>query len=213
MTVSRTWGTTPEERRLVFPCDRSVERPKAAVYRGVTVRARPEAVFRWLCQLRVAPYSYDWIDNLGRRSPRSLTPGLDRLAVGQRVMTIFELVDFEPNRHLTIRLIPGSRATRLYGDITASYLIMPQGPGRCRLLAKLSIAYPRGWIGRLGRALLPWGDLIMMRRQLLNLKALAERMPSGDQGPREDSVLSSGIGGRSMGASGAAAHRRSSAGR
>jgi hypothetical protein len=29
-----------------------------------------------------------------------------------------------------------------------------------------------GWIERLA---LPWGDLIMMRRQLLNFKALAER--------------------------------------
>jgi hypothetical protein len=28
--------------------------------------------------------------------------------------------------------------------------------------------------GALMRQLLPWGDLVMMRRQLLNLKALAE---------------------------------------
>jgi hypothetical protein len=40
-------------------------------------------------------------DNLGRRSPRELTPGLDQLQVGQRIMTIFHLASFEPDRHLS----------------------------------------------------------------------------------------------------------------
>jgi hypothetical protein len=31
-----------------------------------------------------------------------------------------------------------------------------------------------GRLGALAKACLPWADLVMMRRQLLNLKALAE---------------------------------------
>jgi len=36
------------------------------------------------------------------------------------------------------------------------------------------VRYPRGLRGVLMRWGLPWGDLLMMRRQLLNFKALAE---------------------------------------
>jgi len=45
-----------------------VESPEAVYFRGVTIRTGAPAIFRWLCQVRVAPYPYDWIDNGGRRS-------------------------------------------------------------------------------------------------------------------------------------------------
>jgi hypothetical protein len=173
--ISETWGTEPQERVLNFPCDRVIANPDAALYRGVTIKAMPEIIFRWLCQMRVAPYSYDWIDNCGRQSPRELTPGLDNIVVGQDVMGIFDLVEFERNRHLTIRVKSASSASRTFGDIAGSYLIVPVPGGSCRLLVKLIAKYPHGAKGKFMRALLPWGDLIMMRRQLLNLKQLAEQ--------------------------------------
>lgn len=174
MAVAYTWGTEKAERRLPFPCDRCVERADAAYFRGITVRSSPATVFRWLCQMRVAPYSYDWIDNGGRRSPRALTPGLEHLAVGQSMMRIFTLVDFAKDRHLTLRIKHGTGAFSLFGDLALTYLIVPETTERCRLLVKIVARYPRGFTGALMRWGLPWGDLVMMRRQLLNLKALAE---------------------------------------
>jgi hypothetical protein len=121
-SVSATWGTTAAERDMPFPCDGLVASPDAMLYRGVTIEASQPLAFRWLCQLRVAPYSYDCIDNWGRRSPRHLIDGLDNLAVGQ--------------------------------DVVGSFM----------------------------RRCLPWGDLVMMRRQLLNLKSLMEHSrPSAGQ--------------------------------
>ena len=171
---SRTWGTTPAERQLAFPCDHLIEPPDAAYCRGVTIHANPQTVFRWLCQLRVAPYSYDWIDNRGRQSPQRWTPGLDQLEIGQDVMTIFQLVAFDRDRHLTIRIKRHTSALGVFGDVAGSYVIIPTDARRCRLLVKLVVGYPPGLCGWLTRRLLPWGDLVMMRRQLLNLKALAE---------------------------------------
>lgn len=174
-SVSQTWGTEAQERELIYPCDRFIPEPAAALFRGVTINAPAEIIFRWLCQMRVAPYSYDWIDNFGRQSPPQLTPGVEHLVVGQNVMTIFDLVDFEVGRHVTIRIKPHSIASRVFGDAVASYLIVPSADKTCRLLVKLVGRYPRGAMGILMAAFLPWGDLIMMRRQLLNFKQLAER--------------------------------------
>src|SRR6185369_11959475 len=94
VSVAYTWGSTAAERAMSLPCDRYLDPPEQVLHRALDVDAPADVVFRWLCQLRVAPYSYDWIDNFGRTSPRTLTPGLERLAVGQTCMTMFELVEF-----------------------------------------------------------------------------------------------------------------------
>lgn len=173
MSLSENWGTTPSERESNFPCDTSLAHIDAQLYRGITINASPEVVFRWLCQLRVAPYSYDWIDNGGRQSPQQLTPGLERLEIGQDVMTIFTLTSFKENQHLTIRLT-SCTAKSVFDDIAVSYLIVP-GPGdTCRLLVKLVVEHSQTFRGRFMRRFLPWGDLVMMRKQLINLKRLAE---------------------------------------
>jgi len=59
--------------------------------------------------------------------------------------------------------------------VAVSYTVAPTDSGNTRLVVKLAVRYPRALLGWLTRAILPWGDLIMMRRQLLNLKRLAER--------------------------------------
>src|ERR1044072_1731543 len=177
-SISETWGTEPQERSRTFPCDGLISNPDALLYRGITIMASPAVVFRWLCQMRVAPYSYDWIDNGGAQSPRELTPGLEELAIGQEVMRIFKLVSFEQDSQITLRLKPKTSASRTFGDIAVSYVVVslvePGSTERCRLLIKLVAKYSPGLRGRVMRALLPWGDLIMMRRQLLNFKRLAE---------------------------------------
>lgn len=173
----KTWGTEPWERELEFPCDLYGGNFSDAYFRGITIRAEPETIFPWHCQMKVAPYSYDWIDNLGRKSPRYIIPGRDRLAMGQKFMFIFDQVDFQQNRHLTLRV--DKRFRKLFGDTLISYIIVRQQPNLSRLLAKILIKYPRGPLGILVKTLLPPGDLIMMRKQFINFRNLSETPLAG----------------------------------
>lgn len=173
--LPRGWNCTAAELEAEFPCDRFQPGPYAAYGRAVDVDADAAHVFRWLCQLRVAPYSYDWIDNGGRRSSPQLTPGVEQLTIGQRFL-VFELVAVEPGRQFTGVAVPA--AARLYGDLTITYQVEPVGPGRSRLVVRLDAAAsgPLTW---LRRELLAAGDTVMMRKQLLTIKKLAERPAQG----------------------------------
>ena len=171
------WGAREDEIRRAYPCDGLLSGPREQWFRAVTVAADRPTVFRWLCQLKVAPYSYDLLDNSGRRSPRRLTPGAEHLEAGQRVMTIFQLVDFAVDEHMTLEL-DDTRGLRLFGDFAVTYAVTEEEPGTTRLLAKLVVGGEEGMLGRLRRPLMAWGDLFMMRRQLLTLRKLAERCPS-----------------------------------
>ena len=106
--IGTTWNVTPAERAARLPCD---ELMPGAVHldRAISIAAPPAMVFAWLCQLRIAPYSYDLLDNTGRRSPRTRSAALTDLAVGQPFVRIFgrsyvfELASFADDEHLTLR--------------------------------------------------------------------------------------------------------------
>ena len=166
-----------EWAELAAPCDRHVSDPASRrAVRSRRTRAPADVLYLWLCQLRRAPYSYDWIDNLGRRSPRNPDPRLCTPSPGDRFMTIFTLVDVEPGRSLTLRLRPGP-PTRLFGEVVLTYTI-EERHGLRHLVAAI-------WFGRVGRLaprlrrlLLVWGDAAMMDRQLRTLCQLAEASAS-----------------------------------
>jgi hypothetical protein len=175
--VVRNWGATEAERAASYPCQAYVGPGAELWLRAADVEAPAGLLFRWLCQLSVAPYSYDLLDNRGRRSPRRLTQGVERLTVGQPMMTIFRLGELRPGVGFT--LVPTSGARRVFGDFAITYDAVDRGPGRSRLLASLAVD-ARTPAQRVRRRALAWGDVVMMRKQLHTLARLAERTtPSG----------------------------------
>ena len=174
MSRLRAWGAPSAALAATTPADALVPEASERWVRAVEVAAPPALLWRWLCQLRAAPYSYDWIDNLGRRSPQQLTPGLEELEIGQKLLITFHVAAFTPGRELTILTRPRSR---LLPPFAVSYVIEPSGDGS-RLSAHVRVSAPSALPQPLARAVLMGlcaGDLVMMRKQLLNLKRLAER--------------------------------------
>ncbi len=173
MKPPRNWGATLGDQERRYPCDELIFAADDTYFRALDVAAPPALVFRWLCQLRVAPYSYDLIDNFARRSPTRLTPGLDALAPGQRFMTIFRVVAFDVPQSITIALASRTGAA-VMGDFCGTYDVRPGARGS-RLVAKIRVRYPGGPYGRLLYRIMPYLDLVMFRKQLLTLRCYAER--------------------------------------
>jgi hypothetical protein len=158
------WGVADSEATRSYPCDDFVVSPVLQAWRGVRVEAPAAAVWPWVGQVRLAPYSYDWIDNLGRRSPRHLV-GLPEPRVGEAFTTaggrkLGRIVSVDPGRQLTGTIM----------GAFMSYVLVPEEHDTTRLLLKVVMRTTR-WTA----PVLSVGDLVMARRQLLNLKQLAER--------------------------------------
>ena len=160
--IGDRWGVTDEEVQRGYGCDAFVPDPTLEAWRGVTVQAGPEAVWARLRQVRLAPYSYDLVDNLGRRSPRELRE-VPEPVPGDPFTRAFGLdqgrvLAVDPGRELTARIMGAHM----------SYVVVPQD-GTTRLLLKISAR-----TSRLVAPVLSVGDLVMARKQLLTLKELAE---------------------------------------
>jgi hypothetical protein len=162
--IGDRWGVTDDEVARPYPCDEWVAAPTMQAWRGVTVDTSADRLWPWVTQVRLAPYSYDWIDNLGRRSPRTLVhvnkpvPGEAFTRAGG--IRLGRILSVEAPHHLTGRI----------AGAVISYVLEPHpDDGHTRLLMKIVTD-----VNRPMAALLSLGDLVMARRQLLNFKALAE---------------------------------------
>ena len=171
------WNTTELERRAGRAHVRSDGPAHTTLTRGIDVDAPSDLVFRWLCQLRVAPYSYDWINNFGRRSPRRLSDGADQLAVGQRFLAL-ELAHFEPGREITTAASP--LELRLFGVLGFTYRVIRRDTGRSRILVLIDMEVPTSRWRTARHVALSWVDLLMVRKQLRTIRKLAEQQAADE---------------------------------
>jgi len=162
--IGDRWGVTDDEVAQSFPCDAWITRPSLVAWRAVTIHALAVDVWPWVSQVRLAPYSYDWLDNGGRRSPQAIVD-LPPPAAGEPFTRA-------AGKHLgrILSVDPPHQLTGAIAGAVISYVLEQRPDERTtRLLMKINSGLPRPLA-----PVLSVGDLLMARRQLLNWKRLAE---------------------------------------
>ena len=158
--------------------DELCPRPQLNATRAVTIAAGPEDIWPWLVQWgwnRAGFYSYDLLDNLGRRSAWQILPQFQHLAVGDWVPMGGKETPYTAYR--VARLEPGSLMLWHKPGGTWLWLLKPDGAGNTRLITRLRSSY--GWAKPTIVAeliLMEIGDPFMMRKCLLGIKQRAEQL-------------------------------------
>ena len=175
------WGSTPAEIAGEMPGDGIIPGARMSATRSVDLPAPPEAVFPWLAQMgfcRAGWYSYDILDNLGRRSATRIHPEWQVLTAGESVPGgpvgfVADIVDAP--RSFVIRLAARGRIGRRI-HFTLAYDLRPSGTGtRLVTRARALVDLPGGRF--IERFLLGPGDGLMVRRQLLGIRKRVSATP------------------------------------
>jgi hypothetical protein len=171
------WGTSRAEASGPMPGDDVVPRPTFSATRAVTVSCPPEAIWPWIVQIgfgRAGWYSYDLLDNLGRRSAQNLIPEFQHLEVGDLVPlgpgknSGMRVKDFDAGRWI-VWWDDKLRLTSWTWQLTA----MPGGTTRLvtRVRSRSAWRHPSTAVWRV---LSEVADFPMMRGCLLGIKRRAE---------------------------------------
>jgi hypothetical protein len=148
---------------------------QAVSWHARQLKSQAEQVWPWLLQVgltRAGWYSYDILDNLGRRSARRIIPELQGLAPG-------DVVPMSPDGKQGMRVhsmdAPRSMVWGTPGETTWAWQLDPHSDGSTRLITRVRSRYQ--WLSPsiAFSALLEFGDIWMMRKMLLNIRDRAEQ--------------------------------------
>ena len=173
------WGATPEEVSGPVVGDDLCANARLVATRSISITAPPESVFPWIRQMgfrRAGWYSYDIIDNLGRKSATSIHPEWQDIVSGSLVpagLMSFTAAIVEPPSSFVLQVGTQERQLRRL-CFTLAYELREE-PNGARLVTRMrsTVNFPGGRL--IERFLLGPGDGIMLRKQLLTLSRRVEQ--------------------------------------
>lgn len=188
------WGATDEEVRADYPGSDLIPGSSRAGTMAVTVKAPPEAVWPWLVQMgadRAGWYSWDRLDNFGRRSADRIHPEWQAIAVGDHLAAKpdgsewWEVAALEPGRFLGLRMSVDLRGRpfdnaqarpRSFTDSIWGFKLerLPDGSTRV-IVSGYWLLEPRWLQPLLSVAVLEPSHWVMQTRQFANLRRRVEQ--------------------------------------
>ena len=189
------WGATPQELERPFPGADLIPDGVRSATMAVTLDAPPAHVWPWLTQMgvdRAGWYSWDRLDDFGRRSADRLHPEWQQIAVGDRLLVKpdgsewWEVAALEPERFLGLRMALDRRGRpfdttrpgrpRHFTDSLWGFQLHELPGGRTRLVVSGYWALrPRQLRPLLSVAFLEPSHWVMQTRQFANLRRRVER--------------------------------------
>jgi hypothetical protein len=148
--------------------------------RRIEIRAGAPDIYVWLKQLRIAPYSFDFLDNCGMKSPGYIIENLPPLKVSAHFLLAFHIAGFEEDKFIAGRFcVPiNPPVNRYMKDMFIEYRIQQSGL-KTWLWCKV-----RGWFNRDMPSkgfftVFSVINKIMTEKQLHKIKKLSEKLVSG----------------------------------
>lgn len=168
-----SWGVDPVASARDLPGDDLVVDPLAVDTRSIEIDAPPSAVWPWLAQMgdeRGGEYSYSVFGLPHRKGAERIVPEWQDLAVGDRINE-WVVRGLEPERALIL-------CSDLAGRWSWVFVLEPmEGGSRTRFVERIRSRppLPRRF-GEVAIRVIGLGVLVMVRKQMLNIRARAERL-------------------------------------
>ena len=171
------WGATDAEVKRSMPGDEIVSKPSFNATRAVTIHAPAQNIYPWIVQMgvtRAGWYSYDLLDNLGRRSAESILPEHQNIQVG-------DLIPISPDgkQGMWVKYFRKNKWMLWWdkkGDTTWIWEIHPEGDNQFRLITRIRVKYRLFSSAVLFNLLTEFFDILMMRKSMLGIKRRAEKL-------------------------------------
>ena len=180
--IFQYWGATPQEIQSSVIGDDLCHDATLIATRSITISAPPQDVFPWIRQMgfgRAGWYSYDWLDNLGRKSATSIHDEWQSVVAGDKIPSgpiSFTAAIVDAPRHFVLEIQSiDKKSPRLHFTLAYELRDDPQGT---RLVTRMRsrIRLPLGSL--IEKLILGPGDGIMLRRQLLTIEKNASNNSS-----------------------------------
>ena len=187
------WGATADEAMAPYPGGELIPGGTRSATMAGTIDAPPSRGWPWLVQMgtdRGGWYSWDRLDNFGKRSAGRIHPEWQQIAVGDRLAATpdgsewWEVAALEPERFLGLRMSVDLQGRpfdtkrprpRQFTDSLWGFKLSELPGGRTRLVVSGYWSLRPEWLLPLASALiLEPSHWVMQTRQFHNLKRLAE---------------------------------------